>query len=314
MGSRTGVDLERVMGELLPIVYTFGYSYRVFGESMNQKGLLTIKFGGIPAQTVQAGMRRIERRQWCLWSYTVLVTILLTLGIASFAFPALLSQTGEAHSFSINQAVHGLVGLVLVFNVYVIYQQVQLNRIRRQMTEQAFSVDKVETLAEEVYKVAVLDSLTGLYNRPYSRQRLQDEIARSQRHSLPLTVILFDLNSFKPVNDNYGHDAGDKMLISFAERLRKATRGSDVAARYGGDEFLVLLPECKTGDVQYVLKRVDGTQADIGGEMLKITYSAGWADYIPGESPEELLGRADKALYVNKRIAKGQDNRSVVSA
>jgi hypothetical protein len=121
------------MGELLPIVYTFGYSYRVPGDSMNQKGLLTIKFGGIPAQTVQAGMRRIERRQWCLWSYVVLVTILLTLGIASFAFPALLSQTGEAYSFSINQAVRGLMGLVLVFNVYVIYQQVQLNRIRRQM-------------------------------------------------------------------------------------------------------------------------------------------------------------------------------------
>ena len=56
------------------------------------------------------------------------------------------------------------------------------------------------------------------------------------------------------------------------------------------------------------------SQADIGGEMLKISYAAGWADYIPGESPEELLGRADKALYVNKRIAKGQDNRSVVSA
>ena len=90
--------------------------------------------------------------------------------------------------------------------------------------------------------------------------------------------------------------------------------GSEVAARYGRDEFLVLLPQCKTADVQYVLKRVDGAQADIGRQMLKISYAAGWADYIPGESPEELLGRADKALYVNKRIAKGQDNRSVVSA
>src|ERR1700674_3030770 len=123
---------------------------------MDQESLITLKGSGIPAQKMQATMRRIERREWCLWSYAVLVTILLTLGIASFAFPALLSQTGEAYSFSINQAVRGLVGLVLVFNVYVIYQQVQLNRIRRQMTEQAFSVDKVETLAEEIYKVAVL--------------------------------------------------------------------------------------------------------------------------------------------------------------
>ena len=259
-------------------------------------------------------MRHIERREWWLWSYAVLVTILLTIAIATFAFPALLSQAGDAYSFSIIQAVRGLVGLVLVFNVYVIYQQVQINRIRRQVTEQAFSVDKVEMLAEEVYKVAIIDSLTGLHNRRYSRQRLQDEIARSQRYGLPLTVILFDLNNFKQVNDNYGHDAGDKVLTSFAERLRKATRGSDVAARYGGDEFLALLPECKTGDVQYVLKRVEGVQADIGGEMLPVSYSAGWADYIPGESPEELLRRADKALYDNKRMAKGQDKPSVVSA
>jgi diguanylate cyclase (GGDEF)-like protein len=280
---------------------------------MNHESLLAIKVGGIPAQALQASMRRVERRGWWLWSYAVLVTILLTLGIASFSFPALLSQTGDAYAFSINQAVRGLVGLVLVFNVYVIYQQVQLNRIRRQMTEQAFSVDKVEMLAEEIYKVAVLDSLTGLHNRRYARQRLQDEVARSQRQGVPLTVILFDLDSFKQVNDNYGHAAGDKVLRTFAERLSKATRGSDVAARYGGDEFLVLLPECKTEDVQYVLKRLDGVQADIGGKMLKISYSAGWADYISGESPEELLRRADEALYVNKRTAKGQDKPSIVS-
>jgi diguanylate cyclase (GGDEF)-like protein len=280
---------------------------------MSQESLLTIKIGGIPAPAVQTNMRRIERREWWLWSYAMLVTILLTLGLASFAFPALLSQTGDAYAFSVNQAVRGLVGLVLVFNVYVIYQQVQINRIRRQMTEQAFSVDKVEMLAEEVYKVAVLDSLTGLHNRRYARQRLLDEIARSQRHGFPLTVILFDLDSFKQVNDNYGHEAGDKVLRSFAERLSKATRGCDVTARYGGDEFLALLPECKAGDVQYVLKRLDGVQADIDGKILKISYSAGWADYISGESAEELLRRADEALYVNKRIAKRQDKPSFVS-
>jgi diguanylate cyclase (GGDEF)-like protein len=281
---------------------------------MNQENLISIKVGDAPAQGVQASLRHIERREWRLWSYTFFVTILLTLGIASFAFPALLSQSGDGYAFSINQAVRGLVGLVLIFSVYVVYQQVQLNRIRRQVTEQAFSVDKVEMLAEEAYKAAVLDSLTGLFNRRYTQQRLRDEIARSKRSGRPLTVILFDLDSFKEVNDNHGHEAGDKALSSFAERLGKATRGSDLVARYGGDEFLALLPECKTGDVQYVLKRLEGVQTDVGGEILKVSFSAGWADYIPGESPEELLRRADEALYANKRIAKGQNMPSVIPA
>ena len=139
-------------------------------------------------------------------------------------------------------------------------------------------------------------------------------MTRSQRHGIPLTVILLDLDNFKQVNDTYGHEAGDKALKGFADRLRKATRGSDVASRYGGDEFLILLPECKPGDVQYVLQRLEGVQVDVGGQPLTVCYSAGWADYATGESCEELLERADKALYVNKRTAKGQDNPSTVSA
>ena len=282
-------------------------------ESVNEEEALATKVGGILSDAMQESMRHIERREWWLWSYAVLVTILLTIAIATFAFPALLSQAGDAYSFSIIHAVRGLVGLVLLFNVYVVYQQVQINRLRRQVTKQAFSVDRVEMLAEKVYKVAVIDSLTGLYNRRYSRQLFEDEIARSQRHGHPLAVILFDLNNFKQVNDNYGHEAGDKVLKNFAEQLRKATRGSDIAARYGGDEFLALLPECKPGHVQYLLRRMENVQANVGGKMLSVSFSTGWADYIPGESCEDLLGRADKALYANKRVAKGQDVASVVS-
>jgi len=282
------------------------------GEAKKQEGVITKEVGGVQVQGAEAIMRRIEHREWWLWSYAVSVTILLTIGIASFAFPSLLSQTGDAYAFSINQAVRALVGLVLIFNVYVIYQQVQLNRIRRELTEQAFSVEKVEMLAEEVYKIAVLDSLTGLHNRRYSLQRLKDEIARVQRHSLPLAVILFDLDDFKQVNDTYGHEAGDTVLRSFAERLSKATRGSDLAARYGGDEFLTVLPDCKAEELQHVLNRLHDVQARISGQTLKVAYSAGWANYVPGESAEDLLRRADEDLYANKRLVKAQDRPPAV--
>jgi diguanylate cyclase (GGDEF)-like protein len=281
---------------------------------MDQDGLIGVSVGGIPNEGVQAKLRHIERHERRLWCYTVSVTILLTAGIASFALPALLSQFGDAYAVSISQAVRGLVGLILIFTGYMLYQQMQLSRLRRQLTEQAHSVDKVEMLAEEVYKLAVLDSLTGLFNRRYAQQRLRDEISRCKRHGHPLTVIFLDLDNFKEVNDNHGHEAGDMALNSFAERLSRATRGCDVAARYGGDEFLVLLPECKTGDVQCVLNRLEGVKVQLGEITANISFSAGWANYLPDESPEDLLRRADDALYANKRISKEQNVPAVLPA
>lgn len=261
-----------------------------------------VEFNANPAKDIQLTMRKMERREWWLWSYAIMVTLLLLLmAVASFAFPALLTGQDAYYSFFLNQAVRGLVGLVLIFNVYVIYQQLQISRIRRQLTDQVFAVDKVEVLAQEVYKMALLDPLTGLFNRRYIEQRLEDEIKRSQRHGRALSVILFDLDEFKQVNDTYGHGAGDALLKAFADRLSRATRGSDASARYGGDEFLVVLPECKPENVQHVLKRLEGIRVELEGRNLSIAISAGWAELISGESAKELLARADAALYANKR-------------
>ena len=260
-----------------------------------------VEFSAAPAKDIQNTMRRMDRREWWLWSYAIIITLLLMTGIASFAFPALLSGADSYYSFFLNQAVRGLVGLVLIFNVYVIYQQLQITRIRRQLTDQVFAVDKVEVLAQEVYKMALLDPLTGLFNRRYIEQRLEDEISRSQRHGRPLSVILFDLDEFKQVNDTYGHGAGDALLKAFADRLSRATRGSDASARYGGDEFLVVLPECKPENVQAVLKRLEGISVDIEGHKLPVALSAGWAELLADERAKELLDRADAELYANKR-------------
>jgi diguanylate cyclase (GGDEF)-like protein len=273
-----------------------------------------VEINANPANEIQLTMRRMDRREWWLWSYAVMITLLLLVAVASFAFPALLSNADGTgvYSFFLNQAVRGLVGLVLIFNVYVIYQQLQISRIRRELTDQVFAVDKVEVLAQEVYKMALLDPLTGLFNRRYIEQRLEDEITRSQRHGRALSAILFDLDEFKQVNDTYGHPAGDALLRAFSERLSKATRGSDASARYGGDEFLVVLPECRPENVQHVLKRLTGIRVEIDGHSLPIAFSAGWADFIIGETARELLTRADAALYANKR-AKSHERRQPVA-
>jgi len=273
-------------------------------SSMDPREPIRLQIGGAPAKEMQSTLRRIDRREWWLWFTASLVMLLLMVGIASFSFSMLVSEANGSYSIYMNQAVRGLGILVLLFIGYALYQQIQINHIRRQLLEQVFAVDKVEVLAQEVYNLAVLDSLTGAYNRRYAEQRLTTEIARTQRHRLPLTLILFDLDEFKQVNDKYGHGAGDCVLKAFADRLTKSTRGSDLAARYGGDEFLAILPECKPEDVQYILKRLDGLTVNAGGGMLPVSYSAGWANYLPGESAEELLKRVDADLYANKRASK----------
>jgi diguanylate cyclase (GGDEF)-like protein len=259
------------------------------------------------AQSIQAALQNVGRRQWWLWSTAVLMTILLTLGIASFAFPGLLDNVQDSYySFGLGQAVRGLVGLVLIFNVYAIYQQLQIRRMQMALGQQVTALDKMEARTEEVYKLALLDSLTGLYNRRCGEQRLATEVARTQRNGLPLTIIMLDLDDLKWVNDQYGHAAGDELIKFFALRLNKAIRGSDLAARLGGDEFLLLLPECKPEEVRHVLGRLSGLHMELEGKRIPVTFSAGWTNYIPGETPEDLMKRADELLYVNKRAAKQQ--------
>lgn len=256
------------------------------------------------ANEIRTSLKSLDRKQWWMWSSAVLIILLLTIGVASFSFPWLL-RTGEGnYSFYLSQAVRGLVGLVLIFSVYSVYQQTQINRIRGQLADQMESVAKVELLTEEVYKLAVLDPLTNLHNRRSGEQRLFEEIARSRRHSRPLTTLLLDLDDLKQCNDKFGHDAGDMMIRAFADCLKRAIRGSDLAVRLGGDEFMVILPECRAEEVRHVLGRLQGLEIECTGEKVSVNFACGWADYQPGESAQELLKRADEALYTDKRSAK----------
>jgi diguanylate cyclase (GGDEF)-like protein len=253
-------------------------------------------------------LRELDQRQWWLWSSAVLVLVLRTVAVASFAFPALLSVEDYSSSFYLNQSVRALVGIVLLFTVYLVHQQTMIIRMRKQLAEQVQSLAKVETLTGEVYKLAALDQLTGLYNRRSGEQRLAEEISRAVRHQRALTVLLLDLDGLKQINDKLGHAAGDLVLTSFAERLQKAIRGSDLAVRLGGDEFMVLLPECRVDEVEHVLGRVYGLEVEYNSERICCRFSRGWTDYKPGETSQEFLKRADEALYVDKRARRQPDD------
>jgi two-component system, cell cycle response regulator len=155
--------------------------------------------------------------------------------------------------------------------------------------------------AKALYELAVLDPLTGLYNRRYCDDRLPAEIHRVLRNRLPLIAILVDLDNFKQINDALGHSAGDLVLKEFSRNLNKTIRGSDFAVQMGGDEFLVVLPECPPEYVTLVMSRLIPFEIDWEGKKVLVTSSRGWAQYCPNEAPEQLLTRADQALYAEKQ-------------
>ena len=174
----------------------------------------------VPQETrleeIQAQLKKLERRDWWLWAVAIIVMLLLTLAVVSLSFPGLMKTEDPIFQFSLNEAVRGLVGLVLLFNTYSIYQQVQIKRLRRQFSEQLQVMSRLKVRAEEFHRLATVDPLTGLYNRRFAETRLAAEASRSQRHGHPMTVVSFDLNSFKQINDQYGHPAGDQVLKEFA--------------------------------------------------------------------------------------------------
>ncbi len=115
-----------------------------------------------------------------------------------------------------------------------------------------------------------------------------------------MTILTVDLDGLKNVNDKFGHAAGDALIKYFAERLTKAIRGSDLAVRLGGDEFLLILPECKPEEVGHILNRLNGIVFRWDGVSRPVTFSAGCTNYKLNDTHDELLKRADDALYANK--------------
>jgi diguanylate cyclase (GGDEF)-like protein len=242
-------------------------------------------------------LRQIEKRDWWAWAYSILVMFLLTFAVISFSLPALHQGLKTFFNIKVSDAVFGLIVLIIVFNVYTIYQQVLIKRLRRQLAEK-------HGHSEILRNLAMVDPLTGLYNRRFAMQRLASEVARSERRGHPLTVLTLDLNEFKQINDIHGHPAGDQVLQEFAAHLNRVIRGSDLAVRLGGDEFLVLLPECTMEQLELVLERLGSLQVDWQGHKISVTFSAGWRQYALGDRPEELLAQADRALYASKRASK----------
>jgi diguanylate cyclase (GGDEF)-like protein len=248
-------------------------------------------------QEIADNLRKIEKRDWWVWANSIFVMLLLTGALISFTLPSLSQGAAPLFRIKVSEAILGLVALIVLFNAYTIYQQVLIKRLRRQLAEKQHH-------SMILRELAMIDALTGLYNRRFAEQRLVAEVARSARKGHPLSVVVLDLDEFKHINDTYGHPAGDLVLQEFAAALNRAVRGGDLAVRMGGDEFLLILPECNHEQLQLVLNRLGPLELAWEGRKFPIKYSVGWKEYAPGDQPEGMLAAADQALYANKRAAK----------
>lgn len=158
--------------------------------------------------------------------------------------------------------------------------------------------------------MATQDSLTGLLNRRIMVDLVETELKLVERHGHPMTVALVDLDHFKSINDRFGHQAGDAVLIGFANLAQTQLRQVDKVARWGGEEFLIMLPQVKASEAFTALERLRlsmGSQSFPGHPGVNTTFSAGLAQARQGESLEHLIERADQALYEAKH---GGRNRS----
>ena len=171
-------------------------------------------------------------------------------------------------------------------------------------------------LRESLRRQSVLDSLTGLFNRRYFDETLKRELARSRRTAAALSLVVLDVDHFKSVNDGFGHATGDAVLRAIAQLVRQSIRDCDVACRYGGEELVILMPDCSQPDAA---RRAEALRADIagappmadGGGPQAITASFGVAEYpIHGPDAEALFRAADRALYRAKREGR---NRVVIA-
>ena len=227
--------------------------------------------------------------------------------LTAVAAPLFMGDIASQHHFSIVSVVDGIWLLVLALLAYDLARHSRTRSVRDHLANQLKAAVKQRIRADRLYDLSILDPLTGLHNRRFGEQRLAEEVARSERNSDPLAVLLLDLDYFKDINDQFGHAAGDTALKEFSRRLKRAIRACDIPVRIGGDEFLIILPECPREKIDAILDRIGSPEIRLNHKVISIRYSVGRAHYQTCDTSQSMLERADQILYAEKASRRTDD-------
>lgn len=261
-----------------------------------------------PRARIQAELVKLESQKREIWILVVFAAAVLCLGLLSFFFPGSFWQSNTLNLSFSPQVLFVVMIVTVVMALIYVRQDLEVRGLRLANLQQILS-------SQEKQAASMIDALTNVFTRRLLPDLLQGEIARAERTNRSLALLMCDVNNFKHVNDRHGHLMGDFVLTQVAAILKSCVRGSDYVIRYGGDEFLILLPETDEKGSEIVRQRIHEKVSDwdrnnrVGD--LPISVSVGLYLHVTGQTAEKDVAEADVRMYAeklaNKRAAAPAD-------
>ena len=256
-----------------------------------------------PQARLEAELFKLESQRRELWVLIIFTVVVMVLGGLSLLLPGSIWHGNELEIKIPPQVLFVIMTVFLVLAVYMMRREVELQKYRLASMQQILA-------ARMDHAYSLIDATTNVFRRSLLRNLLQGEVARAERNSRPLALLMCDLNNFKLVNDRYGHLMGDYVLAQMAAILKTCVRGSDYVVRYGGDEFLLVLPETDQAGAEVVRERIQQRVAEWNGESrldnLQVTVSIGLYLHVAGQSPDQDVAEADARMYGDKQASRNK--------